>query len=392
MTDIYTVETLNELIKCELESKFPDIIKVKGEITNWKVSRGHAYFSLRDSESLIRCVMWQRDYKRLGLELNEGDKVQLTGRLEVYLKSGNYQFITANVEYEGVGDLHAIFQKLKNDCEKAGYFDPTKKKKLPTYIENVGIITALDGAALQDMMFILKKDFKGNVYVKNAIVQGPNCPDSVSEAIEFFNAVDYPLDVIVVARGGGSLQELMGFSDERVLKAIQQSKICTISAVGHEVDTMLSDLVADVRAPTPSIGAEIIVKQQKWLRDKFVLDKKMADRIRDKIDNLGLKFGQIQSRLVHPIVRIEQKEREMERQLEESRKKVFNKLGSLNNHTEKLKERMKLLNPDNILKKGYCVIMDSEGRVLTSIKQLEKREEKMRLIVKMADGEVGIEL
>lgn len=395
--NVYTVLQLNDLIRDALEQQFSESVQVKGEITNWKISAGHAYFTLQDTDASLKCIIWKGIYKKIGLNLKQGDKILLTGDVKVYSKSGYYQFYGTSAKYEGAGDLHEIHQEMKNRLEKQGFFDPSKKKKLPEYVQSVGIITALEGAALQDILFVLKRDFKGQVYIKNAVVQGDNCPNSIVEGIEYFNSFEHGLDVILISRGGGSLQDLIGFSDEKVIKAIHESKICTISAVGHEVDTMLSDLVADVRAPTPSIAAQMLVKQQKWLPDKLKSYENFGDKAKQKLEQLYRKVAELKLRLTHPIELFERKDLELTGIAIEIRRKAYAKLGNLNIQKERLKDKIALLNPDNILKKGYCIILDENQKPITSIKQFQRdvinvEQKKIKITLKMADGEIQVEV
>jgi exodeoxyribonuclease VII large subunit len=274
---VYTVSQISNEIKTILGTNIPDKLTVEGEISNFKVSNGNLFFTLKDEESSISIVSWSFE-KYFDIEgITNGDKVQVYGKLVCYSKNGSYSLQIFKLEKQGVGDLHSAYEKLKYKFNLKGYFDDKNKKQLPNNIKNIGIITSPEGAALQDILFVLKKNkFQGKVYIKRCMVQGNMCPKSIADSIEYLNnfkiqegKTKKKLDLIMVTRGGGSFEDLMGYSDEKVIESIYESDIFVMSAVGHEVDFMLSDFVADCRAPTPSIGAEIISKKQKDILDNL---------------------------------------------------------------------------------------------------------------------------
>lgn len=274
---VYTVSQISNQIKTSLSSNIPDKLIVEGEISNFKVSNGNLFFTLKDEESSISIVSWSFEKYFDVIGIGNGDKVQVFGKLVCYSKNGTYSLQIFKLEKQGVGDLHSAYEKLKYDFNLKGYFDEKIKKEMPNNIKNIGIITSPEGAALQDILFVLKKNkFQGKVYIKRCMVQGNMCPKSIVESIEYMNnfrikegKTKHKLDLIMVTRGGGSFEDLMGYSDSQVIEAIYDSNIFVMSAVGHEVDFMLSDFVADHRAPTPSIGAEIISKKQKDVLDNL---------------------------------------------------------------------------------------------------------------------------
>ncbi|AYV77023.1 MAG: exodeoxyribonuclease VII large subunit [Barrevirus sp.] len=256
-----TVSELTGLIKDLIQNTFNGIqLSVIGEISNFKLSKNNAFFTLKDEGASINIVFWNYQSKynsKKSDDIKDGKKVRVSGQITLFAKSGSYNLTCHSIDIIGTGDLYTQYNELKTKYELLGYFDDTKKKKLPSNIGSVGIITAQDGAALQDFLYVIKKNgFKGKIYIKNCLVQGSNCPTSVSEAI--YELDQMKLDVIIVCRGGGSFEDLFGFSSEEVVEAIHSAKTCTISAIGHEVDFMISDFVADLRAPTPSIAASLI--------------------------------------------------------------------------------------------------------------------------------------
>lgn len=268
--------------------EFKDTIIIKGELHNYSKRNQNIYASLKDKTSSIDIISWNclEDYEN-------GDEVEIYGKINFYKKTSKINIIISTIKKLGVGDQFKIYEKLKLKFQNLGYFN--KKKVFPKKIESIGIITSQDGAALQDVLYVLKNgNFNGNIIIKDCMVQGLNAPISIKNAIECLNNESNKVDVLLITRGGGSLEDLMAFSSEEVVKSIYNSNIYTISAVGHEVDTMLSDFVADLRAPTPSIGAQIIVNEynKKFLiyNDAELILSKILFELRDRINVIKKKF------------------------------------------------------------------------------------------------------
>lgn len=256
MDDYISVSEFNSKLKSVIKDNFKEKINIAGEIYNYKKSNSNIYASLRDESASINIIQW-----RTSNNFKNGDTVMISGMIDYYTKSSNVNIIANKIELTGEGRIYKILEDRKKEFEVKGYFDATNKKSLPE-INSIGIVTAMNGAALQDMLYVFKYNkFKSKIFIKNASVQGSECPSTIKSGIEYFNEI-LNVDVIIIARGGGSIEDLMGFSDPIILEAILKSKICVISAIGHEIDFMLSDYVADIRAPTPSIAAEIICKTQ----------------------------------------------------------------------------------------------------------------------------------
>jgi exodeoxyribonuclease VII large subunit len=256
---IISVTELNILIKDELKKSFPNKYYIKGELSGYKkYGNSTIYATLKDDISSINIIKFKANKD----EYNNGDMVCITGNIDYYIKNGNINFICTKIENIGEGNIKKKLDNLKNKYEKLGYFN--NKHSLPKNIKSIGIITAKDGAALQDILFVLNSNkYIGNIYIKNSPVQGNDCPRGICEGIEYFNNFIHnnkKVDLIMITRGGGSTDDLMGFSHPDVIESIHNSKIFTMSAVGHEIDNMISDYVANIRAPTPSIGAEMICK------------------------------------------------------------------------------------------------------------------------------------
>ncbi len=292
---VYTVTQISNDIKTSLLKSIPDKLIVEGEISNFKVSNGNMFFTLKDEESSISVVSWSFEKYFSADGLGNGDKVQVHGKIACYIKNGTYSLQTFKVEKQGIGDLHCAYEKLKKVYQNKGYFSDDIKKKLPSNLKNIGIITSPEGAAIQDILFVLNKNkFQGRVFIKRCMVQGNSCAKSIVESIEYLNNFKFQegkskkkLDLLMVTRGGGSFEDLMGYSDQKVIEAIYESDIFVMSAVGHEIDFMLSDFAADLRAPTPSIGAEIISKKNKEKLEIFTeLENYINTNLQEKISNI----------------------------------------------------------------------------------------------------------
>jgi len=260
---VYSVRQLNAMVKVALESHLPGFIAVVGELSNFKChSSGHCYFSLKDDASEIACVMWNSAFRKLKFKPVDGMAVILKGKVDVFLASGKYQFYAESIEPQGTGALQLAFEQMVKKLEAAGFFDPAHKKKLPPFATRIGVITSESGAALHDIAdSIFTRWPPARLFLYPVPVQGEGAAGAIATAIEDVNRrqVSLRLDVVIVGRGGGSIEDLWAFNEEVVARAIYNSKIPIISAVGHEVDTTISDLVADARAATPTKAAILAV-------------------------------------------------------------------------------------------------------------------------------------
>ena len=265
---IFGVTEVNQLVKLLLDSEpMLQSVAVRGELSNYKIyPSGHHYFTLKDAEGALRCVMFKGQAGRLRFRPENGMKVVVTGRITVFPRDGAYQLYCNTLTPEGVGDLAVAFEQLKEKLYKEGLFDPAHKKPLPEYPERIAVITSSAGAAVHDMIRILRRRYPlAKVILLPVRVQGAEAPPEIVGAIRYANRWDIG-DVIITGRGGGSMEDLWAFNDERVARAIYDSRIPVISAVGHEPDVTISDFVADARASTPSNAAEIAVPDQMELK------------------------------------------------------------------------------------------------------------------------------
>jgi len=281
-TSIMSVTALNEKIKSLLEATFYNI-SVEGEIASVTYhSSGHIYFSIKDENSSIKCVMWRSHASRLKFTLKKGECIVITGSIGVYTPRGDYQFIAKSIEPYGKGALALAFEQLKEKLQAKGYFDRARKKPLPKFPKKIAIVTALGGAALQDMLNIASRRWPlVEIVVFDTLVQGEDAPIEIARAIA--RADRYGVDIMIVGRGGGAIEDLWAFNEEIVADAIYNASTPIVSAVGHEVDTLISDFVADLRAPTPSAAMEIILPDS---NEMLIYLDDLLDRYRYRIDTI----------------------------------------------------------------------------------------------------------
>ena len=365
-------------------------ILVKGELSNFKAhSSGHMYMSLKDETGVMRAVMFRSAAARLAFKPENGMKVIARGRISVYERDGQYQLYIEHMEQDGIGDLHIAFERLKKKLEAEGLFDSRHKKPLPKYPKTIGVVTAPTGAAIRDILNILSRRFSySDVTLYPVLVQGENSAKSIVEAIEYFNRTN-SADVLIVGRGGGSIDYLWSCNEEIVARAIYASRIPVVSAVGHEVDFTISDFAADLRAPTPSAAAELVVPEQKELREKFnnVYSRlyTCANRVTER-GRLRLKVFNESGALKNPMSKID----DSRIYLDTLSKAVENACaGALNKKRNSLAvgaSKLEALSPLSALSRGFSLTRDKSGRVLKSVKSLTAGDE---IGITLNDGHVS---
>jgi len=382
-----SVTQLSDKIKNILSDKFPVPIKIKAEIATVKNSGNNVYMTLKDENSSINAVSFQNKFN-----VANGDNIIASGKISTYPRQGIYQLIVSSVEKIGVGDISTKYEELKKSCEKNGLF--AKKRSLPKEINRIGILTSVEGAALQDILYVLNNNsFTGEIYVKNCSVQGSLCPKSICEGIKYFNNFETKVDIILITRGGGSLEDLIGYSSKEVIHAIFDSKIITISAVGHEVDFMLSDFTADVRAPTPSISAEMISSIQKNYRNKCIENlSKLKTLIINRLNNYDDKFEHLKKTIqtYNPNNIIENELLNLEKLRLNFRHNLELQIKNYETRISSLKAKNNSNNMRKILNKGYTVISDN-GNIISNVDTLKKCiDKKQKLKIIMSDGELEL--
>ena len=303
---VLSVSNLNQLIKEQIEGEFKSIW-LQGEISNFKAhTSGHYYFSLKDDKSQISAVMFKGFNGRLKFRPDNGMEVIVRGRVTVYEPRGNYQIFCETMEPVGAGALQRAYEQLKNKLQQEGLFDQEHKQSLPLLPKSIGVVTSPTGAAIQDILNVLSRRYRsGKITVIPARVQGEGAADEVVRGIQLANAVG-GFDVLIVGRGGGSIEDMWCFNEERVARAIFASKIPIISAVGHEIDFTIADFVADVRAPTPSAAAEIVAKSAGELSEKIrSLQKNISQRIQYLLSQQQSRLHRLQGQLIDPKRRLQ---------------------------------------------------------------------------------------
>jgi len=370
MKAVFTVTELTGAIKGLLESGF-DLIWVTGEISNLRrPASGHVYFTLKDKDSQIRVVAFRSVAGRIGFDLEDGMKIVCRGRLNVYSARGEYQLIIDAAEPKGLGALQMAFEQLKERLEKEGLFDPSHNKDIPFLPGKIGIVTSPSGAAIRDILNITGRRFPSvNIIIAPTVVQGTEAPMEICDAISDLNSIG--VDVIIVTRGGGSLEDLFCFNDERVARAIYSSKTPVISAVGHEIDFTIADFVADLRAPTPSAAAELVVPNRKDLIEGI---QSLKSRL---MNARGVFLHGLGSRLDFAVKGL----RDPRRQISDLRMRLDDWYARLETRARSCIDTLRgilqrdislldTLSPLSVLKRGFAIVRLSDGTIARDVNML----------------------
>ena len=383
-----TVSELTSLIKNTLEGSFFGLT-VEGEISGFRpASTGHWYFSLKDQNAVINCTMWRSTIPRVAFKPKDGLKVVVTGSISVFEPRGTYQIICTSMKIAGEGDILAMLEERKRRYDSLGYFDESKKKPIPRRPGRVAVITSPTGAALQDILQITGRRNKGlDIIILPAIVQGSDAAISIARRIMEVN--EFALaDVMIVGRGGGSIEDLLPFSEECVIEAIHQSQIPVISAVGHEIDWAISDYVADLRAPTPSAAAELVCESSIDQMEKVnQLRADMTEAIVSKLNAIKLRLAsfspenaraQLENRLNKRRMLLDGLSVDMQHSMQ-------NLLAQRKARSELLRHKIQALSPLAVLDRGYSIVTDKDGRTLKSIGQVNAGD---NISIKLSDGRI----
>ncbi len=392
MASVYSVSQVNAYIKNMFLQDFAlSRISVRGEVSNCKYhTSGHIYFTLKDGGSAISAVMFAGNRGGLDFKLQEGQQVVASGSVDVYERDGRYQLYARQIALDGAGDLFLRFQKLRDELEEMGMFAQEYKQPIPRYARTVGIVTASTGAAIRDIMNIARRR---NPYVQlvlcPALVQGEQAKYSIAKGIETLDAMG--LDVIIVGRGGGSIEDLWAFNEELVARAIFNCRTPVISAVGHETDVTIADYVADLRAPTPSAAAELAVFDYWQFEEQLRLDKERLERAMDR--TLERKRFQVRDfeyrlKLRHPERQLNEKRQLLADWEDQLRLLMESRLENNRHRLALLAGRLSGLSPLDKISSGYGFVTDIQGKRLKSVAQLEVGD---RFRVHLADGSVTAE-
>ena len=434
---VFSVSELTKKVKRQLEEGLGQVW-VEGEITNLRrQSSGHIYFSIKDDSTQLNCVLFRSTRVPQKETIEDGQKVILQGGLTVYEARGQYQLIVKTVELQGVGALQVEFERLKASLNEEGLFDAARKRKLPSISERIGIVTSLSGAALRDILHVVQRRQPSlEIVLVDSRVQGEGAEAEIIKGIEWLNrwARSEPLDLILITRGGGSIEDLWTFNEESLARSIFSSVVPVVSAVGHEIDYTISDFVADFRAATPSAAAEIITSGGVMIQEKLVsiterlkrvairrcryiskeveanvermarchprrqLQQRMqrVDELYDDLIRGGREFFKQQdvrlSNLTDRLVRVRPSKilKDRRKELEQQKRQICDitkgRMGQLRRDIEALNDRLRLLDPKNIVSRGYSITTDAKtGRILRSVK---KTHSGQIIITQMSDGDI----
>lgn len=432
MSERITVTELNTRVKEHFSSdpSFKDIWLV-GEISNFKMySSGHCYFTIKDSTSEIRAVMFKSSRARIDFNPSDSLKIEAYGHLDLYVERGSYQFIVETMKRSGIGDLYLKYEALKKKLDEEGLFRSERKRRLPQYPRTIGVVTSPTGAVIHDILTTTKRLFPVDVLLAPAQVQGDGAAESIVRGIELLNRVG--VDVIIVGRGGGSLEDLWAFNEEPVVRAIVASKVPVISSVGHETDFTLADFAADMRAPTPTAAAQMAVRDKteiyRQLEDSTLRINKALDRVvesmrarfntadaklspksaQQKVEYLGMRIDELSSRAEacinqkvagmrnrffalekrpEPALKtlVSQKRSESAALLSKVDSSIKSIITVKKHSGSELSVRLDALNPYSVLERGYSFVAGEDGMPITSVERLQTGS---TITVRMRDGKV----
>ncbi len=387
---VYTVSEINGLVRNWIREGFPDYLWIEGEVSRVKVhSSGHMYFVLKDEHASVPAVMFRGARTRLKFEISHGMQVLVLARVDMYEREGKYQLYVEEIQPKGIGALDLAFRQLKERLEKEGLFRKELKKPLPFLPRTVGVITSPTGAAIRDIINVLRRRFPGvSILLYPVRVQGEGSAEEIANAIREMNLFFRDeVDVLIVGRGGGSIEDLWAFNEEVVARAISESVIPIISAVGHEIDVTIADFVADRRAPTPSAGAELAVPNKEELLAKIRhLMSRLSRTLKHRWDNLLWRMDRIRSSraFLEPRYRLEQYLQQLDGLLEALGQSVHNLLDKNRLQIEHLAGKLEVLSPLRTLSRGYALVY--KGDVL--IKSIRQLAPKDVLKIRLSDGNV----
>ena len=386
--NVLSITQLNEYIRGKLDNDpLLSQIAVRGEISNYKLyPSGHHYFTLKDESSALKCVMFKGKAMRLRFRPENGMKVIAMGKVSVYPRDGAYQLYCTAMAIDGVGDLYAAFESLKKKLAAQGLFDPAHKKPLPKYPGTIGIITSSAGAAIHDMLRILRKRYPlSNVRLLPVRVQGMEAPGEIAAAIHYANHHKLA-DLLIVGRGGGSIEDLWAFNDERVAYAIYESEIPVISAVGHEPDVTISDFVADLRAATPANAAELAVPDQDALRQTMdAMSAAMGTALNRQLKSAKQHLDVLAQSpaLRSPTGYLEQRQKNLELLKNRLVSSQTNSISRMNQQYIATVSKLDAMSPLKVLTRGYSMVQNENKEVIRSVNQVELGE---RIRISLNDG------
>lgn len=390
---LYTVHELTRQIKHKIQDD-PALsgISVRGEISNFTHhTSGHMYFTLKDEHSQLNCVMFRSANAQLKFRPERGLGVICNGDITVYEVRGMYQMMVRGMQPDGVGALYQAFEQLKKELAGRGFFDESRKKPLPVFPKTIGIVTSPTGAVLHDILNVIRRRFPAvRIVLAPTRVQGEGAAAEIAHAIQQMNqlALAEPIDVVIVARGGGSIEELWAFNEPEVARAVSESRIPIVSAVGHETDVTICDFVADLRAPTPSAAAEIVVHDQEQIRQQIEgLQARLDYEIRRTIETCRNRTRDLERGVVHPKDRIDQFRQYIDELSRQMHTTVAHRMELRRKDLSMLGATLHALSPLNHLQRGYSIVQRIlDKSVVTTIRDVSMDSD---LQIRVTDGRIG---
>jgi exodeoxyribonuclease VII large subunit len=376
---VLTVSALTALVKEVVEGTFP-LVWVSGEISNFsRPQSGHCYLTLKDDEAQLRAVIWRTTASTVRCDLHDGLEVICRGHLDVYAARGTYQLVIEEIQPKGLGALEQALRKLREKLAREGLFEKARKRPLPTFPRRIAFVTSPTGAAIRDFLEVLRRRWRGaDVLVVPVRVQGIGAADEIAQAIAAVNRLAHPIDVLVVGRGGGSLEDLWAFNEEAVVRAIHASRIPVVSAVGHEIDVTLADLVADLRALTPSEAAERIVPAiEEVLAGLRNHHNRLAAALKGRVADARAKLDGLAGRRVlrKPFDRLHDRARQLDLLSDRAVLAIRNRLSSAQQRAAALAGRLESLSPLGVLARGYSLTTRlGDGRLIEDAAKLSPGE------------------
>ncbi len=393
LSGVWTVSEATGYIRdiFELDHRLQDM-EIEGEISNFTQARsGHLYFTLKDARSQIKCVMWRSQAQRLRFRPQEGDAVVAHGRISIYEASGAYQLYASKLRPVGIGDLAQAFEQLKAKLAAEGLFAVERKQQLPPLPRKIGIVTSADAAALRDILNVLSRRYPiGEVLIAPTLVQGNEAPAQIVQALRWLDGRD-DIDLILVSRGGGSIEDLWAFNDERVARAIANAEHPIISGVGHETDFTIADFVADVRAPTPSAAAELATPDFSDMPQTLqIIQQSLTRQITQRIQHHQQTVHELTRALNYlgPNTQLTHHRQQVDMLTAQLETEISRHLERQQNRIALLTTRLQAVSPQETLARGYAIVRTADGTMIRSAEQIQPQQ---TLHVQVADGSFDVE-
>lgn len=390
--EILSVGDLNRAIASSLEERF-DTVWVSGEISNFKAyDSGHWYFSLKDEEGQIRCVMFRGRNGQVGFMPQSGDLIEVAANLGFYVPRGDIQLTVQSMRRAGMGGLYEAFLKLKAKLAKEGLFDVENKRPIPTHPRSIGIITSPQAAALKDVLSTLARRAPHiPIVIYPSLVQGPDAPAGIISALKAAEK-EHAVDVILLVRGGGSIEDLWAFNDEQLAYAIAQSPIPIVSGVGHETDVTIADFVADLRAPTPTGAAELAApRRDQMLQELDAIMQALLQRVSQRVEREAQTLDQLALRLSHALPNPDRMREQISGWQKRLNQAWLVRVENWKRDQSHFQSQLEMLNPQRTLERGYAVILSKEERAMHAVRSPNELNTESVFQVRLAEGRVEVE-